>query len=139
MVGILTKHQSPLTTAWHEQIPDGFVVYLEVRERHFGVLVIFSFAYPLKQLLHGQEDDARLLCGTTSFVNIQTTIGLGCHSRDGVCFAAAGRAVRKNSGIITVEHAIEESSGRCLVHIGLRDILIKDPIEAKGLVLDPLS
>lgn len=61
LVGILTQHQGLLAATLYQQVANRLVVNLQVRERDLGDLFILYILNLLKQLLHGQEDDAGLL------------------------------------------------------------------------------
>ena len=61
LIGILAEHQGLFTATLHQQVANGFVVDLQVRERDLGDLFILYVLDFLKQLLHSQKDYARLL------------------------------------------------------------------------------
>jgi len=61
LVGILAEHQGLFTATLHQQVANGFVVDLQVRERDLGDLFILYVLNLLEQFLHSQKDYARLL------------------------------------------------------------------------------
>lgn len=53
--------------------------------------------------------------------------------------AAASGSIRKDSRIVSLQHAVKETFCSRFVHIGLRGVLVEHTVERKGLVLHPLS
>lgn len=46
------------------------------------------------------------------------------------------RAICENSSVVSVQYAVEKCFGGSLVNVSLGRILVKDGVEAKGLVFD---
>lgn len=59
--------------------------------------------------------------------------------RDCMCLPASCGPVRKNSGIISIQHAVDQVLRCRLVHIFLGCVFVEDAVEGKGLVLDSFS
>ncbi len=68
LIGILAKHQSTFTTTWHEQIADGLIIDLEIRQRDVGIFIRSTFRDAFEELLHSQKDDAGLLSRSTAVI-----------------------------------------------------------------------
>ena len=65
LVGVLAQHQRRLAAAFDQQVANRLVVDLEVRQGDFRDARLLHLLNLLKQLLHGHEDDARRLRGSS--------------------------------------------------------------------------
>lgn len=119
LVRILAQHQRLLAAALDQQIADRLVVDFQVGERDLGGLCFLHLLYLLEKLLHGHEDDARLL---------------RC-SRDGMRLSTARSAVRKDGRIVSLQHAVQQGLRSSFVDVALRSSVVKDTIKGKRLVL----
>jgi hypothetical protein len=61
------------------------------------------------------------------------------YARNGMCLAAASRAVRKDGRIVSVEHAVQQGLGGGFVHVALCGCVVEDSVKGERLVLYPLS
>ncbi len=56
-----------------------------------------------------------------------------------MCLSAACGAVCKDCSIVPIQYVVEQWLGGCLVDLCLGDILVKDSVEAEGLVFDSFA
>ena len=55
-----------------QQVPNGLVIYFQVRQRDLDRLFVLEFLHALIELLHGQKNDSWLLRGATDRMRLST-------------------------------------------------------------------
>ena len=65
-------------------------------------------------------------------LSIQTAV---CDNiRDGMCFSTTRGSIRKDSGIVSLQHTVQQRLRCSFVYIALRHCVVEDAVKCKCLV-----